>query len=145
MKTHMGRASASQWTTDLLERDHRLRHTVFVDLRDQKAMHRSDDRDIDVFVPADATHLLLTDGDELVGGSRLTPRYKPNLLQTVFSGLVQGDFAASPSHGADWTHFYVRPDRREGWHRGPESAAFFYAIMEVAKRAPAPPDRRLAH
>lgn len=132
MKVHVIRAPADRWSIELLERNYRLRHAIFVDAQGWEAIRRPDRRDIDDFDTDDATHLLLTDGDELVGGSRFTPLDKPNLLQTVFSGLVQGKFPASPSHGADWTRFYVRPDRREGRRRAPESAALFCSVMEYA-------------
>lgn len=132
MQVHIVRDPADRPTLDLLEKNYRLRHTIFVDLQGWEALRRPDGRDVDAFDTADATHLLLTDGQELVGGSRFTPLDKPNLLQTVFSGLVQGDLPASPSLGADWTRFYVRPDRREGRRRAPESAALFCATMEYA-------------
>lgn len=132
MQVHIVRDPVDQTCLDLLEKNYRLRHTIFVDLQGWEALRRPDGRDVDAFDTADATHLLLTDGQDLVGGSRFTPLDKPNLLQTVFSGLVQGDLPASPSLGADWTRFYVRPDRREGRRRAPESAALFCATMEYA-------------
>jgi len=132
MKVHIVRKPVDRYCLDLLERNYRLRHRIFVDLQGWEAIRRPDQRDVDAFDTDDATHLLLTDGDELVGGSRFTPLDKPNLLQTVFSGLVQDDLPASPSLGADWTRFYVRPDRREGRRRAPESAALFCAVMEYA-------------
>lgn len=132
MRVHIIRAPVDRNGADLLERNYRLRHTIFVDMQGWEALRRPDGREIDAFDTADATHLLLTDGEELVGGSRFTPLDKPNLLRTVFSGLVQGDLPASPSLGADWTRFYVRPDRREGRRRTPESAALFCAVMEYA-------------
>lgn len=132
MKVHIVRAPDDRYSLDLLERNYRLRHRIFVDLQGWEAIRRPDQRDVDAFDTDDATHLLLTDGEDLVGGSRFTPLDKPNLLQTVFSGLVQGNLPASPSLGADWTRFYVRPDRREGRRRAPESAALFCAMMEYA-------------
>lgn len=132
MQMHIVRAPTGQRDMDLLERSYRLRHKIFVELQGWEDIRRPDGRDIDAFDTSDTTHLLLTDHDELVGGSRLTPLDKPNLLQTVFSGLVQGNLPAHPSLGADWTRFYVRPDRREGRRRAPESAALFCAVMEHA-------------
>lgn len=129
MKVHIVRAAADRSFADLLDQNSWLRHTMFVNPPGRLAVCRPGGDALDT---ADATHLLLTDGDELVGGSRLTPLDKPNLLQTAFSGLVQEDLPASPSLGADWTRFYVRPDRREGWRRVPESAALFCAMMEYA-------------
>jgi acyl-homoserine lactone synthase len=132
MQVHVIRGIADRHNADLQEKNFRLRHRVFVDLQGWEAIRRPDGRDVDAFDSADSTHLLLTDGGDLVGGSRFTPLDKPNLLQTVFSGLVQGALPASPSLGADWTRFYVRPDRREGRRRAPESAALFCATMEYA-------------
>ncbi|KRA42200.1 hypothetical protein ASD80_10810 [Devosia sp. Root635] len=132
MRVHIVRDPADGYSIDLLERNYRLRHKIFVDMQGWEAIRRPDERDVDAFDTADATHLLLLDDGELVGGSRFTPLDRPNLLQTVFSDLVQGEFPASPSLGADWTRFYVRSDRREGRRRAPESAALFCAMMEYA-------------
>lgn len=133
MKLHIVRNPADRQSRELLEQNFRLRHKVFVDMEGWEALRRPDGRDVDAFDNADATHLLLTDTDgTLVGGSRITPLDRPNLLQTVFNGLVHGEFPAHPSLGADWTRFYVHPDRREGRRRAPESAALFCAVMEYA-------------
>lgn len=132
MKLHVVRNPADKIGRDLLEANFRLRHKIFVDLQGWEDLRRPDGRDVDAFDNEDATHLLITDGEDLVGGSRLTPLDRPNLLQTVFNGLVQIDLPADPSLGVDWTRFYVRPDRREGRRRAPESAALFCAVMEHA-------------
>lgn len=80
----------------------------------------------------DASHILLTDGGEPVVVCRLTPLDRLNLLQTVFSGLVQEDFPANPSLGADEARFAARPHRREGRRCMPGSAALFCAVMKPA-------------
>ena len=132
MEVHIVRAPENGVSNPLLEENFRLRHKIFVDLQGWDALRRADGRDVDAFDTEDATHILVTDKGELVGGSRVTPLNRPNLLQTVFNGLVHGDLPADPSLGADWTRFYVRPDRREGRRRAPESAALFCAMMEYA-------------
>ena len=133
MKLHIVRNPADRQSNDLLEQHFRLRHRVFVEMEGWEALRRPDGRDVDAFDNDDATHLLITDTDgTVVGGSRITPLDRPNLLQTVFSGLVQGELPDHPSLGADWTRFYVHPDRREGRRRAPESAALFCAVMEYA-------------
>ena len=133
MQLHIVRNSADRQSCDLLEQNYRLRHRIFVETEGWVALRRPDGRDVDAFDNDDATHLLITDPHGgLVGGSRITRLDRPNLLQTVFNGLVQGDLPAHPSLGADWTRFYVRPDRREGRRRAPESAALFCAVMEYA-------------
>lgn len=132
MEVHIVRAPKNGVKNPLLEENFRLRHKIFVDLQGWETLRRVDGRDVDAFDTEDATHILVTDKGELVGGSRVTPLNRPNLLQTVFNGLVHGDLPADPSLGADWTRFYVRPDRREGRRRTPESAALFCAMMEYA-------------
>lgn len=132
MKLHIVRSPADRQGRDLLEQNFRLRHRIFVEMAGWSALRRADARDVDAFDNDDATHLLISDSGVVVGGSRLTPLDRPTLLQTVFNGLVQGDFPAHPSLGADWTRFYVHPDRREGRRRAPESAALFCAVMEYA-------------
>lgn len=133
MRLHIVRDPADRQGRDLLEQNYHLRHRVFVENQGWEALRRPDGRDVDAFDNADATHLLITDSDgTLVGGSRITPLDRPNLLQTVFNGLVQGELPAHPSQGADWTRFYVHPDRREGRRRAPESAALFCSVMEYA-------------
>ncbi|MCP8885079.1 GNAT family N-acetyltransferase [Devosia sp. XJ19-1] len=133
MKLHIVRDPADLQSRELLEQNFLLRHRVFVELEGWEALRRPDGRDVDAFDNADATHLLITDSaGALVGGSRITPLDRPNLLQTVFNGLVHGELPAHPSLGADWTRFYVHPDRREGRRRAPESAALFCAVMEYA-------------
>lgn len=132
MKVHIVRTPADSWSGDLLESSFRLRHKIFVEQQGWEALRRPDGRDVDAFDGDDTTHILITDQGGLVAGSRMTPLDKPNLLQTVFNGLVQGEFPAAPSLGADWTRFYVRTDRREGRRRTPESAALFCAVMEHA-------------
>lgn len=134
MQVHIVRAPVGGEFVPLMEENFRLRHRIFVELQGWHALRRADERDVDAFDNEDATHILLTHEGELVGGSRVTPLDRPNLLQTVFNGLVHGNLPADPSLGADWTRFYVRPDRREGRRRAPESAALFCAMMEYALR-----------
>lgn len=132
MKVHLLGAHNRARYGDLLEENYKLRHRIFVDLQGWEAIRRLDQRDVDAFDGPDATHILVTDDGELVGGSRFNCHDGPTLLQTVFPGLVTEPFPAPPALGADWTRFYVRPDRREGRRRAPESAALFCAMMEYA-------------
>ncbi|MBE7734293.1 acyl-homoserine-lactone synthase [Devosia faecipullorum] len=132
MQVHIVRNSADRQSFDLLEWNYRLRHRIFVDLQGWHGLRRPDGRDVDEFDNDDAAHILIVDGEELVGGSRMTPLDRPNLLQTVFCDLVQAELPDHPSLGVDWTRFYVRPDRREGRRRAPESATLFCSVMEYA-------------
>lgn len=132
MQVHIVRDPADRQDCALLEMNYRLRHRVFVDLQGWEALRRPDQRDVDEFDNGDATHILLVDAGNVVGGSRVTPLDRPNLLHSVFHDLVQSELPADPSLGVDWTRFYVRPDRREGRRRAPESAALFCSVMEYA-------------
>lgn len=132
MQVHIVRNPADRQGSALLELNYRLRHRIFVDLQGWDGLRRPDGRDVDAFDNDDATHILIVDGGEVVGGSRMTPLDRPNLLQSVFHDLVEAELPDHPSLGADWTRFYVRPDRREGRRRAPESAALFCSVMEYA-------------
>ncbi|WP_284338592.1 acyl-homoserine-lactone synthase [Devosia nitrariae] len=132
MKVHLLGAHNRARYGDLLEENYKLRHRIFVDLQGWEAIRRPDQRDVDAFDGPNAAHILVTEDGELVGGSRFNCHDGPTLLQTVFPGLVTEPFPAPPALGADWTRFYVRPDRREGRRRAPESAALFCAMMEYA-------------
>lgn len=114
----------------VMEENYRLRHAVFVDLEGWTVLRRPDLRHVDRSDTGDMLHLLVTNGDELVGGARPSPLSQRNLLQTEHNGLVHGAFPADYSLGADWTRFDVCPDRREYRWSTPESAAFLCAAME---------------
>jgi acyl-homoserine lactone synthase len=130
MQVHVIRAPWAGSRNALMEENYRLRHAVFVDLEGWTVLRRPDRRDVDRYDTGDMLHFLVTDGDELVGGARLSPLNQPNLLQTEHNGLVHGAFPADYSLGADWTRFDVCPDRREYRRCTPESAALLCAAME---------------
>lgn len=115
-----------------LEENFRLRHKVLVDRGATQAVNIPDRRVVDAFDAPGSVHILIIEGGSIVAASRLTPLDRPNLLQTAYSGLVQGKFPDHSSLGADWTHFYVLADRREDGRSTPESAALFSAVMEHA-------------
>lgn len=132
MRVHVINASNSGRYAAELEQNHRLRHRIFVDLQGWEAIRRPDGRDVDEFDNAQATHLLVMDGDEIVGGSRFNPHTSSTLLTGVFPDMMVTGLPDAPERGSDWTRFYVRPDRREGRRRAPEASALFCSIMEVA-------------
>lgn len=132
MQVEIIRMPADPERQRLLEENFRLRHQVLIDREGWQAVNMPDGRVVDEFDAPGSVHILIIEGGEMAGGSRLTPLDRPNLLQTAYSGLVQGEFPDHPSLGADWTHFYVTPNRREGGRRTPGSAALFYAVMEHA-------------
>lgn len=115
MHVHIVRGPADRQSRSLLEHNFRLRHKVFVERQGWEALRRPDGRDVDEFDNADATHILIIDGEDVVGGSRITPLDRPNLLQTVFHGLVQEDLPAIPRLGPIGRAFTCVPiDARAG-------------------------------
>jgi acyl-homoserine lactone synthase len=82
---------------DMLEQSYRIRHDIFVSWRGWKAIERPDGREIDQFDNEDATYFMWTDGDEVVGGARMIPTSKPNLLADVFPHIVTlGEIPSDP-------------------------------------------------
>lgn len=132
MRIHVVRGEADANSRLLLERNFKLRHQIFVEQQGWEALRRPDKRDVDAYDTDLATHMLVTQDDDLVGGSRFNRLDTPNLLTGVFAHLMESELPGSPSDGVDWTRFYVRPDRRERRRRAPESAALFCAMMEYA-------------
>lgn len=132
MQVEIIRMPADRERQDLLEENFRLRHQIRMDRDGSQAVIKMGRPGVDEFDTPDAAHILIIERGALVGGSRLTPLDRPNLLQTAYSGLVHGDLPDHPSLGADWTHFYVLSDRCEDERRTPESAALFCAVMEHA-------------
>ncbi len=132
MKLHVVRGAADASSRLLLEKNFELRHQIFVEQQGWEDLRRADGRDVDDYDTDLATHLLVTQDDDLVGGSRFNGLDTPNLLTGVFSYLMQAELPGSLEEGVDWTRFYVRPDRRERRRRAPESAALFCAMMEYA-------------
>lgn len=132
MKVHIVRNAADAQSRLLLERNFALRHQIFVEQQGWEDLRRPDGRDVDAYDTHLATHLLVTEGAELLGGSRFNALDTPNLLTGVFAHLLQTALPGPLAEGLDWTRFYVRPDRRERRRRAPESAALFCGMMEYA-------------
>lgn len=97
----------------VLEANYKARHSVFVEKRGWEELRKDDGREIDQFDNDDTTNLLFMDEDgKLLGGSRLTPSTRPNLLADVFPHLASMKPLPRSEKIHDWTRLYVNPDNR---------------------------------
>jgi acyl-homoserine lactone synthase len=99
---------------DALEQSYRLRHRVYIqELRWRGLPPRNDGRELDQFDTAEAVHLLYLEGDKVLGGTRLMPTTEPHLLSEVFAHFASIRGVPRQPDIAEWTRFYVAPERRE--------------------------------
>lgn len=101
-----------------LEESFRIRHEIYAEGRNWKAIQRPDRRDVDQFDNDDAIYLLLIEGRErkVVGGSRLVSTLKPHLMSEVFPTLANQRPLPRSATIFEWTRYFVVPEMREG-HR----------------------------
>jgi acyl-homoserine lactone synthase len=115
---------------DALNDAYRLRHDVFVEEMGWNALRRSDGLEKDAFDDVHAVHMLLYDGQSLIGYQRMLPTVRPYLLTEVYPDLCDGRAPASPSI-YEWTRFAVRRDHRgDGKGLGPAGAELVLAFVE---------------
>jgi acyl-homoserine lactone synthase len=99
---------------EALEQSYRLRHKVYVEELKWRGLPRRDDgRELDQFDTADAVHLLYLENGTVFGGTRLVSTTKPHLLSEVFAHFAAIRGVPRQPDIAEWTRFYVAPERRE--------------------------------
>jgi acyl-homoserine lactone synthase len=97
-----------------LDQSHRLRHRIYIDeLKWQGLAPRKDGREYDQFDTDDAVYLLAVENGTVWGGTRLVPSTEPHLLSEVFPHLAAVRGVPRQPDIAEWTRFYVAPERRE--------------------------------
>ena len=103
---------------DQLEESFRIRHRIYVDERGWEDLRRPDDREVDQFDNDDAVYLVYLSDDrrKVLGGSRLVPTTKPNLMSEVFPQLASERPLPCAPDIYEWTRFYVIPEARDS-HR----------------------------
>jgi acyl-homoserine lactone synthase len=99
---------------EALEQSYRLRHRVYVDeLKWRGLPPRDDGRELDQFDTPDAVHLLYLENGTVFGGTRLVSTTQPHLLSEVFAHFAAIRGVPRQPDIAEWTRFYVAPERRE--------------------------------
>jgi acyl-homoserine lactone synthase len=98
----------------VIEAHFRLRHEIFVGERQWTALQRPDEREIDAYDNDDTVYLLALDGERVIGGHRLYPTTKPNMIGEVFPHLAGVRGAPSDPLIWEWSRYFIVKDRREG-------------------------------
>jgi acyl-homoserine lactone synthase len=97
-----------------LDQSYRLRYRVYIEELKWRGLPRRDDgRELDQFDTLDAVHLLFLEDNQVFGGTRLVPTTGPHLLSEVFSHFASIRGVPRAPDIAEWTRFYVAPERRE--------------------------------
>ncbi|MEO3389041.1 acyl-homoserine-lactone synthase [Mesorhizobium sp. CAU 1741] len=116
----------------ILERYFRIRHEIYVDKRQWRAVARPINIEMDAYDNQRAIYLIaLDDTGKIVGGSRFGPTLHPHLLADVFPSLARGN----PPRAADiveWTRFFVSPALRVRGRSSPVAGIVLCGVMEVA-------------
>jgi acyl-homoserine lactone synthase len=113
-----------------LHEQFRIRHDVYVGERGWKALARVDGLERDQFDDDGATYILSIEGEHVIGGSRLVPTTRPNLLSDVFPHLAAvGGVPCDPAI-FEWTRIFVIKERREGRNSGRAAGAVICGILE---------------
>ena len=97
----------------IIEHHFRLRHEVFVNERQWKALERPDKREIDAYDNEDTIYLLALEADRVIGGHRLYPTTKPTMIAEVFPHLASLRGAPSDPLIWEWSRYFIVKDRRE--------------------------------
>lgn len=99
---------------DALEQSYQLRCRVHREESNWRGLIRREDRrEIDQFDAGDAVHLFYLENDRIVGGTRLFPSTEPHMLSEVFAHFAAIRGVPREPDVAEWTRFYVAPERRE--------------------------------
>lgn len=97
-----------------MEEHFRIRHQIFVGERGWKTLERPDGREIDQYDNDDTIYLLALEKDRVVGGHRLYPTTKPNMISEVFPHLAAVSGCPSAPDIWEWSRYFIVPDRRDG-------------------------------
>jgi acyl-homoserine lactone synthase len=118
---------------DALDQSQRLRYRVYIEELKWKGLTRREDgREIDQFDTAEAVHLLAIEAGVVRGGTRLIPSTAPHLLSDVFPHLASVRGVPRSDDVAEWTRFYVAPERREDHKASQVSSTILASLVEYA-------------
>jgi acyl-homoserine lactone synthase len=111
---HVVSAANRHLYEDDIERMFRIRHDIFVGERGWTDLARPDGRDVDAYDDIDAVYCLAMEGDRIVGGHRLYPTTRPNMLGTAFPHLAAVRGVPEDPAVWEWSRYFVVRDRRDG-------------------------------
>jgi acyl-homoserine lactone synthase len=97
-----------------LEQLFALRHQIFVGERGWTDLERPDGREIDAYDNDDTVYLVALEGERIIGGHRLYPTVKPNMMGEVFPHLASVRGVPEDLAVWEWSRYFVVKDRRDG-------------------------------
>src|SRR5665647_12285 len=104
---HIVNAGNRHLYTEELREHFRIRHEVYVGERGWEMLEKPDGLERGQFDTDDATYVLLIENGEVIGGFRIVPSLKPNLLSEVFPHLAEVKGVPSDPTIFDWTRIHV--------------------------------------
>ncbi|WP_442237457.1 acyl-homoserine-lactone synthase [Rhodopseudomonas pseudopalustris] len=110
---------------DLIERQFRIRHQIYVVERKWTELDRADGREIDQFDTDETVYLIGMQNGEIVAGMRMVPTSSPTLLSDIFPQLSLDRPVRRPDV-YELSRIYVVPNKR-GEHAGPRAEAVIQA------------------
>jgi len=111
---HVVSASNRHLYQDQIERMFHIRHDIFVGERGWTELARPDGREVDAYDDINAVYCLAMEGDRIVGGHRLYPTTRPNMLGTSFAYLAAVRGVPQDPAVWEWSRYFVVRDRRDG-------------------------------
>jgi len=111
---HVVTASNRHLYEDQIEQMFRVRHDIFVGERGWADLAKPDGREIDAYDDVDAVYCLAMESDRIIGGHRLYPTTKPNMLGVAFAHLAAVRGVPEDPAVWEWSRYFVVRDRRDG-------------------------------
>ncbi|ABE37641.1 autoinducer (acylhomoserine lactone) synthase [Rhodopseudomonas palustris BisB5] len=125
MEVHVVRRENREAYADLIERQFRIRHQIYVVERKWTELDRADGREIDQFDTDETVYLIGMQNGEIVAGMRMVPTSSPTLLSDIFPQLSLDRPVRRPDV-YELSRIYVVPNKR-GEHAGPRAEAVIQA------------------
>lgn len=111
---HIVRPSNRHLYADTIDQLYRLRHDIFVGERNWSDLTRPDGREIDAYDNEDTVYCIALEGERIIGGHRLYPTVKPNMMGEIFPHLAEVRGVPEDVAIWEWSRYFVVRDRRDG-------------------------------
>jgi acyl-homoserine lactone synthase len=109
---------------------HRIRHQFYIEERRWDGIESRDGGEYDQFDNDDTIYCLSIEDGRVLGGTRLYPTVKPNLLSSVWPELADVRGIPSGPNLYEWTRLFAIRERREGRYGGAVLGEIFAGSLE---------------
>lgn len=109
---------------------HRIRHDFYIDERKWDGLESRDGGEYDQFDDEDTIYCLLLENGRVLGGTRLYPTTKPNLLSDVWPNLADVKGIPSGPDIYEWTRLFAIRERRDGRYGGAVLGEIFAGSLQ---------------